>query len=279
MNPLKKAMKKAPSLKKPKPATKKGPPKRPVRPPPEVSDDEDTSFADAISFGENAEEQIEQYQQRVALGNVLEFFFTKDEIKRNKGRASAEVHFLRNYADKRNMVSVPRVTIMENGRPRSYTSPGNDCAIASAGVNVAVRPVYFLMDHRVFERQSGEEGTDQIKMFIPASSMQGLITTAIEQLADAVEVDVSDLDITRYRATITKVGTGRKSSWSISFLPREKPLTSEQKKAVAEFFQPSYKEKVRQVLAPDPRYMLSKGGRYVKPSRDAVEENEDEPPF
>lgn len=264
----------------------------------EVPDDQD----DWLATGSGVDEAVTKARQN-ARPKVREFFFVKDEMNattdsstgkaKKKGTATALVHFAVNYADLEYKVAIPRLSIKENGKYKGYTSIGGDCAIQQAtGQTASLRPVYFLIDHRSFEHE-GTEYTDMIKTWIPASTMMELLDVAIDNLAEAVQLEREDLDITLYPAKITKSGFGRKTAWSVSFIPREEQCSDDAWDRSLNFFfgQDEVKAnnpeeipadvhaaKVRKLLSPDPRYMISKGGKYTV-AETPKEDPKDEVPY
>jgi len=247
---------------------------------------------DWLSTGADVDKAVKEAKAS-SRPRVNEFFFVKGEQegvvdqhtgrKKAEGSASAYVHFAVNYADEAYKTVIPRITIKENGRYNSYTSPGPDCAIRQAtGQNPSLRPVYLLVDHRSYTSQEGKTYVDTVKTWIPAASVMDLVDLAIDNLADALSMDRDDLDITQYKAKVTKSGYKRKSVWSISFVPKEEEYSDEAWERVGMFFlgkdefdadpdldeitPDMHAQKVRKLLAPDPRYMLSKGGSYTVPN-------------
>jgi hypothetical protein len=269
---------------RPTPASAKPPPAR-VPTEDELQEAEE-DVPDYLMTGGKAETAVkESAQARGSAG--FEFFITTKEMdaakKRGENGVTVRVHFIRNYADTEEKVSVPRCTIKENGRFASYTSPGNDCALAAAGVNVSIRPVYLLVDHRSYKRQDGSVSKDQVKFWIPSPPLMAIMDAAIANLCENTGEDPKTIDIRKYEAKITKIGEGRNTAWSIDFVVRPTGLSQEAIENVKKFYGDlSYRQKLGKLLAPNPRYMLSRGGSYVKPSnvpQGGGAADGDEPPF
>ncbi len=283
-----------------KPATAKtaGPPKRQASPSTvEELDEDDSAVAptsdmpsdDMLSFGEDADQRIKNYQESAGRPRTLEFFITKKEVSAGGGKASARVHLAFNYADKKYKVSAPFVTIKTAGGFDTFPSPGEDCAIAQAGVNPSVKPIYILVDHRSYVDKEGNQRSDLVKKWIPAAGIASLMEDAIENLCENLGEDRSNIDLRNYELSITKSGTGRQTSWSLAFIVKKKAMTSDHVERIGKFFgneegeYPDYAQYVaflKKMLQPDPRYMISKGGKYVKPaSVDDSKESRGELPF
>jgi hypothetical protein len=171
-------------------------------------------------------------------------------------------------------VAVPRVTIPAGqGRFDSFTSPGADCAIAAAGVGVAICPVFVLVDHRQFSKKDGSKHTDSVKLWIPRPGISGLMKTAIETLCEDLECDADEVDLRNYELRITKTGTGRGSNWALNFFSRnEKPWQAAWNDPLMKFMgidhlptTADYRAFMAKILAPNPKYMISRGGVYHKP--------------
>jgi hypothetical protein len=94
------------------------------------------------------------------------------------------------------------------------------------------------------------------------------------------------VDITKYPAKITLTGTGTKSQWIIDFIVKPQQLSQEAINNIHKFCDGNgdagYKAKLHKILAPDPRFLISKGGTYVKPVKydtQAAADGGDEPPY
>jgi len=286
-----------------KPRKRKPAPIQPVEPKESASSAEETAADTSwMSVGSTSVESARAKSKSNSKPKVREFFFVKDEInattdpntgkKKQKGTATALVHFAVNYADDKYNCAIPRITVKEGGRFMSYTSPGTDCAIAQAtGNHASIRPVYTLVDHRSYEHD-GKEYTDMIKTWIPPATMIDLMRVAIENLCDSTGIDLEDIDITEYPAKISKSGSGRQTVWSLSFIAREDQYSDEAWDRVCGFFY-GYEEakdkeydeityeanssKIAKLLAPDPRYILSTGGKYHVAGAPDEDEKEDVP--
>jgi hypothetical protein len=248
------------------------------------------SPASYLSFGESAEKKIKEDAARVRLAH-WEFFVTRKELDRAENKTvivQATLAFPYTRTDY--AVAVPRVSIKTPNGFESYTSPPGDCAIAAAGITVMVRPLFFLIDHRTFDRKDGTKGSDQVKGWLPSSNMIGIMKGAMSQLADDVGIPFDKLDIRNHRLRITASMTGRRIAYAVSFSPKATQFNYSD--AVAKFMRTKqyptlfeYQAFVSKLLAADPRYMISRGGTYQKPvSRQPAEgESEhtggDEPPF
>lgn len=279
------------------PKRKATPPTRPQHKPEPVEDDlpDADSYteeaSDWMTTGKDADKRINDYQKQVNRPRAREFFITQKEVAAANGRASVRVHFAVNYANPIYRIAVPRITIKEGQNFNSYTSPPGDCALAAGGLRPSVRPVYLLIDHRTYSKQDGSKGGDDVRLWIPMPSVQGLVDQAIEDLCETIGEERADIDLTQYEAKITKAGTGRRSTWAISFVGKARPLPSDIQEKIGRFFKnedgslPShaqYVKHMREVLAPDPRFLLSKGAKpyvqQVTPSN-AGAADEEEPPY
>jgi len=242
-----------------------------------------------LSFGDEASKRVTEYQQHASRPRAREFFITTKEVTAGGGQATMRVHFAVNYADKRFHIAVPRVTIpgATPGTYDSFTCPGPDCAIAATGIMPSIRPVYILVDHRTYATKEGKPGGDDVKLWIPQPSILGLVDTCINDLCETLGIDRTALDLTRYEGKITKVGVGRRSAWSVSIIAKEKPLSKESLDRINKFFGAEgrqftfadYRKQMQSLLAPDPRYMISKGGSYAGKAPVAAVPGEDEPPY
>jgi hypothetical protein len=243
-----------------------------------------------MSFGDDAGKRVTEYQQHASRPRTREFFITTKEVTAGNGQATIRVHFAVNYADKRFHIAVPRVTIpsVNAGQFDSYTSPGADCAIAAAGITPSIRPVYVLVDHRQYTTKEGKPGADDVKLWIPQPSILGMVDNAINDLAEVIGCDRSKLNLIKYEAKITKIGTGRRSAWNVSFVPKEKFMAPDTLDKINKFFgaegraftYDDYRKRMTAILAPDPKYMISKGGSYVKKAAPVASgDGGDEPPY
>lgn len=246
-----------------------------------ASSDVDDSTPDYLLSGDDAKKRVQDSAQPKNF--LREFFITANEVKAGNGQAEVRVHLCANYADKKYQVAVPRCTIKDGKLFRSYTSVQGDCALAAAGVAVSVRPVFVVMDHRQFTRKDNSTGKDDIKFWIPQPSHLGLMTTAIKNLAESLGEEPENINVMDYVLKITKVGEGRRSTWAFNFIAKKMPLNPVQKAAVDKFFEKGYRQTLSKYLAPDPKYMISKGGSYVKPTEAArgghQDDGDDAPPF
>lgn len=263
-----------------------GPPKRPSTP---VSDpvtdteehdetsapvsegSDDTDPTSYLSYGSDADKKIEA-DANSPKNSFWEFFITKDELKKSKNVCAVDVTFAFNYADPQYAIAVPRVTVREGGNFRQVTSAGNDCAVAAAGVQPSLKPAWLLIDHRTYVNKQGEKVTNRAKVWLPPGSLIGLMKSALGVLASELGCDPSSIDIRKHRCVLTKSATGKKTSWSIQFRVKEREFEYEE--VVSSFMKmdhyPSLQEYRRfmgKLLAPNPRYMISKGGKYTKPAR------------
>ena len=283
----------------PLPKRRKAPPQRSQEPPREVYEDTSAPDADEIvnsasdwmTTGEDADKRINDYQKEVSKPRAREFFITTKEVNDAQGRATVRAHFALNYADPDYRIAVPRITIKEGGNFNSYTSPPGDCALAAGGQRPSVRPVYLLIDHRTYTTRDGKEGGDDVRLWIPMPSVQGLVDQAIDDLCETLGKERDTLNLTEYEAKITKAGTGRRSTWAVSFIARSKPLPMAVQEKIGKFFRnesgklptmSQYKTHMREVLAPDPRYLLSRGAKpYVEAQVpvDAGKAGDEEPPY
>lgn len=259
--------------------------------PPAADDPPELAGAESyMSFGDDAGKRVTEYQQHASRPRTREFFITTKEVTAGNGQATIRVHFAVNYADKRFHIAVPRVTIpsVHAGQFDSFTSPGADCAIAAAGITPSIRPVYVLVDHRQYVTKEGKPGADDVKLWIPQPSILGLVDNAINDLAEVVGCERSKLNLLKYEAKITKVGTGRRSAWNVSIVPKEKSMAPDTLDKINKFFgaegraftYDDYRKRMTAILAPDPKYMISKGGTYVKKATGPTPMPEDgEPPY
>lgn len=258
-------------------------PRRPKRPPqappkkPQVDDlpaDEDVldSADDWMTTGTDADKRINDYQKEASRPRAREFFITQAEVTKAGGRCTVRVHCAFNYANADFRVAIPRITVKEGARFNSYTSKAGDCALAAGGLRPSIRPVFVLIDHRTYEKQDGSAGGDDVRLWIPMPSVQGLMDSAIDDLAETLGEDRDDIDLTQYEAKITKAGTGRRSTWAISFIAKPRPLSSDIQEKIKKFcgveHTPTlrdYRKKLAELLAPEPRFLLSQGAKpYVE---------------
>jgi hypothetical protein len=243
---------------------------------------DDTADESFLSFGKQAHDRVKSSAEHRAFHP--EFFITAAETeaaaKRGEPGASVRVHFAVNYTDDENYICVPRVTVKENGKFRSYTSSGTDCAIAAAGIPVSNRPCYLVVDHRQFKRKDGSISQDEVKLWMPPPATAGIMQNAMVNLAENLGIEIPDLDVTRYEAKITKVGTGRQTTWAIDFIARERPMAQSALDKIDKFLEGGYRQTMARILAPSPKYMISKGGRFTKPAdydREREQTSEDAP--
>lgn len=246
----------------PKPATKRKDPD----PEPVVDEEDDTGY---LAFGEKADEQIAQYREQVNTPFVREFFISSKEIAASDNDSvTVRTHLLFDYTIKAWNSSAPFISLMNGNRPELCLAPPSDCALQAGGLTPSIRPIYCLMDHRKFKTKAGATGSDQVKLWIPASTITGILSTAVLDLKENLDMDEEDpIDISRYELKITKNGTGRKSTWALSFTAREKPLTDEQIEAVCKFFGtedypdvPTVRKYLGKIFKPNPKYLLSRNG-------------------
>lgn len=270
------------------------PPRRPLpRPSPSAAERErepapaNPTTPSFMTFGGQAKAQA---RASAEPSFVPEFFITKAEVAAAKAKGepgvTVRVHFMRNYAKEAENIVVPRVSVMEAGNWKSYTSAGDDCAIVQAGVRPQMKPVYVLADHRmILDKQTNQKVCDRIRLFIAPSIFVGLMDSAVKNLAENLGVDPSTIDITKYEARLTKIGEGRSSSWSLDFAVQPKALSQTALNNYAKTFKDGYIETLTKWLAPSDRYLISKGGRYIKPARNANDaaqgggDGGDEPPY
>jgi hypothetical protein len=269
------------------------PPTQPPREPPPQDDDQQEGAADGspdesyLSFGGQAKEHVKTYQEANAFRGYREFFITKTEMQKAKEKneqgVTARVHFIRNYANPKETVAVPRCTIMLNGRPTSFTSAGNDCALAAAGVPVSMRPVYLLIDHRQYKKQDNTVACDDLKLFIPPPAVMGIMENAVKNLAENLGVDPSQVDITKHEAKLTKVASGRSTTWAIDFVIAPKALSKTATDNIAKAFgELGYQKTLLKWMAPNPKYRISKGGTYRLPPKQGSahgSEDDESPPY
>lgn len=253
-------------------------PRPPQPPPPEQPEQpedaapaDDTPDESYLAFGQQAQERIKVGQEANAPRGYREFFVTKAEVAaaKTKGEVpTVRVHFVRNYAKLEENVSVPCCTIMVQGRPTRYTSAGDDCALAAAGVPVSIRPAYLLIDHRVYTKQDQTKGTDDLKLWIPPPNIMGIMQNAIKNLAENLGVDQSQVDITKHEAKLSKIGEGRSTTWAIDFVIQPRALSKTAVENITKAFgTDGVRKTLAKWLAPNPRYRISKGGTYVMPPR------------
>lgn len=259
------------------------PPRRPMPPPrpaapPAATQEPDTQADDVpveegfLNFGTQAQQAVHNSQEANQFRGYREFFITKGEVedaaKRGEAGCTVRAHFVRNYANANENVSVGRCSIsVGQNRSESYTSAGSDCALAAAGVPVSVRPVYVLVDHRVYQKKDGTKGTDDVKLWIPPPNILSVMENAIKNLCENTGIDRLAIDITKYEAKITKIGVGTKTTWAIDFMVKPVPLSKAAQDSIAKTLEKGYKATMAKWLAPNPKYMISRGGTYVRPPK------------
>ena len=295
-------------------STKKPLRKAPVEPKYEDPVDEDeglgVSSDDFLLTGDKAESYARQQAAQRAR-EVREFFITKKELAASPtGNVEVRTHLCINYAetsssgDFYNIVATPSVVIPAgSGRFNTFTSPENgDCAFRAAGLNPYLKPLFVIMDHRSVKSKDGKKTyKDNVRAWRPGTGQIGQMRQAIRNLAENLGFDPDDsstydqIDVRDHICKITKLGAGKRSTWSIDFLVAKTPLTEEQKKNIARWFglevdkgqttvtRKIYMDKMRQILAPDDRYLISKGGKYIPPNNNASSSYEqdttEEPPY
>ena len=289
--------------------------KAPVEPQVDEKDYEEESFEDSISSedflmtGDQAETYAKQ-QAAERAREVREFFITKKELAASPtGNVEVRTHLCINYAevsdsgDFHNIVATPCVTIPAGGgRFKTFTSPENgDCAFRAAGLQPYLKPLFIIMDHRPFKSKDGKKTyKDNIRAWRPGTGQIGQMRQAIRNLAENLGLDPDDpdtfrsLDVRDHVCKITKLGAGKRSTWSIDFLVAKTPLTKEQKEGIAKWFgldvekgqvkvtRKIYMDKMRRILAPDDKYLISKGGTYTPPNSNHASsstEEVEEPPY
>lgn len=292
----------------PRPRSRRAPPRQPNLAPesedaPEPYEaDDDTPFEDAswLMSDSQAEKRVKEQEERQA-NRVREFYVSSRDVQESaNGSVEVRTHTVVNLAKREgdnyiNVISAPRVQIPEGKGFRIYTSPDNgDCAFREAGMNPGIRPCFLILDHRKYITRDGRRFQDDIKQFNPAGKCIAMMKAAIRDLCENLDVDPDDpeavnknVDTRDHVLKITKLGTGKGSGWSLSFVTKKAPLTEEHTKKIKNFFgtddMPSRKEylaKMRKILAPDPKYLISRGGKYVKPTTDKnAGGSDDEVPF
>lgn len=279
---------------------RRAPSKKPApepRGPDEAEDPDDIADAEDFMMGDGQAAKRIQEQEEARANRVREFYVRKADVDASPtGNVECRVHCLVNYAERDgenyiNIVSAPRVQIPQERGFRIFTSPDNgDCAFREAGLNPGIRPCFIIQDHRQFKARDGRTFQDDIKQFNPPGKCIAMMKAAIRDLCENLDVDPDDpdevneyVDVRDHVLKITKLGSGRGSGWSFSFVVKPCPPTEEQLKRIANFFgkpeddpYPDRKEyiaKMKKILSPDPKYLLSKGGKYVKPTRPATDPN------
>lgn len=243
-----------------------------------------------LNYGNAAKQAVKTSQEANAYRGYREFFITKKDMAaaQQKGEAgvTVRVHFIRNYANPNENVSVPRVTIKTQQGFDSFTSPADDCALAAAGCNVSIRPVYLLIDHRTYAKKDNTTGTDDLKLFIPPPNFMGIMENAIKNLAENLGVDPSAVDVTKHEAKLSKISSGRSTTWAIDFVIQPKGLSKIAVDNIAKAFgTDGYRKTLAKWLAPNPKYMISRGGRYTLPPKNpqqpgqAADHANEEPPY
>lgn len=292
--------------------TAKAPMRPQVRQPePDDSDDDDLGVsADDFLMTGNQAETYAKNQQAERAREVKEFFITKKEIAASpNGNVEVRSRLCINYAevsasgDFHNIIATPCVTIpVGGGRFKTYTSPENgDCAFRAAGLTPYLKPLFVLMDHRSFKSKEGKVYKDNVRAWRPGTGQIGQMRQAIRNLAENLGLNPDDpesykrVDVRDHVCKVTKLSAGKRSSWSIDFLVAKTPLTTQQKEYIAKWFgldpekdgttvtRKTYMGKMRSILAPDERYLISKGGKYVPTNSNAsaavVDSQEEEPPY
>ena len=267
-----------PSLPPRKAVPPRQPPAQPTGP-----EEVDSSAADDgspdesyLNYGASAKQAVKNSQEANAFRGYREFFITKKDMaaaaQKGEQGVTVRVHFIRNYANPQENVSVPRCTIKTANSFDSYTSPGADCALAAAGVPVSIRPVYLLIDHRTYAKKDNTTGCDDLKLFIPPPNFMGIMENAIKNLAENLGVDPSAVDITRHEAKLSKIASGRNTTWAVDFVIQPKALSKVAVDNIAKGFgTDGYKKTLAKWLAPNPKYMISRGGHYTAPPRQAAQ--------
>jgi hypothetical protein len=265
------------------------PPPRPAAPPAAETSAADDGSPDEsyLAFGEKAKTAVKISQEANAYRGYREFYITKKEISaaqaKGENGVTVRVHFLRNYANPAENVSVPRCTIKSHDGFDSFTSPGDDCALAAAGVPVSIRPVYVLIDHRTYLRRDNTTGSDDLKLFIPPPNFMGVMENAIKNLAENLGVAPGQVDVTKYEAKVTKISQGRSTTWAVDFVLQPKGLSKVAMENIAKAFdKEGYRKVLAKWLAPNPRYMISRGGKYTMPPKAAsvpAESENEAPPY
>jgi hypothetical protein len=141
-----------------------------------------------------------------------------------------------------------------------------------------------LIDHRSYSRKDGTVSTDEVKLWVPAPTMLGIMQNAIRNLAENLQCEPSAVDITKYEAKISKMGEGRSTTWAINFSLAPRALSKVAVDAIAKTFgERGYKQTMMMWLAPNPKFLISRGGSYVMPrkgqSAGPTPASDDEPPF
>lgn len=233
------------------------------------AEEADTSY---LSTGSDAKKRVKDYQEHVSRPRARELFITQAEIEAGEGSCTVPAHFCVNYADEQWAVSAPFITLREGTKFNRYLSPGNgDCALQAGGLQPSIRPVYLVIDHRKYKKQDGTMGGDDVRLWVPPAGTIGLLESAVNMLRDNLGVS-GPLDITNYELRITKSGKGRKTTWAVAFLAREKPMAGPWRAAINKFILgeklakerkftlEDYRRFLAKLLAPDPRWLLSKNG-------------------
>lgn len=267
------------------------PPAQPTEPEevdPSAADDgsPDESY---LNYGASAKQAVKNSQEANAFRGYREFFITKKDMaaaaQKGEQGVTVRVHFIRNYANPLENVSVPRVTLKTQTGFDSFTSPSADCALAAAGCPVSIRPVYLLIDHRVYQKKDNTTGSDDLKLFIPPPNFMGIMENGIKNLAENLGVDPAAVDITKHEAKLSKIASGRNTTWAVDFVIQPKALSKVAVDNIAKGFgTDGYKKTLAKWLAPNPKYMISRGGHYVMPPKQpqqgsVAQHGDDAPPY
>lgn len=259
----------------------------PVRPPapstasspePGVEDQEPSNEqvsdpgSDFLFTGSAAKARVAQSAE--GFSGAREFFITTKELEAARAKTgtasvTVNIHFCKDVSKPEHYICVPRVGAKEGPNFRSYTAAGggSDCAICAAtGKQPSMCPVFVILDHRTFKRQDGSVGGNEVKLWIPRPAMAGIFTQAVKTLAENLGCTPDQVDVTQHVAQITKVGTGRSSTMTINFLVKRNPMSNADVNTFNKVFKDGYMETLRKWLAPNPRYMISKGGTYIAPA-------------
>lgn len=218
-----------------------------------------------------------------------EFYITTKETLAAKAATgnpavTVHAHFYKDYSKAANFISVPRVTIKQGDKFKSFTSAGagSDCAIVAAtGKQPRSCPVFVLIDHRKYTRQDGTQVSDSVKLWIPSPNLLSVLNQAVQDLAANLGCGVDQVDITQHEARITKSGSGTSTVWGISFLVARKTIAPEVRAKADKMFNDAggYMALLSKWLAPADRYTISKGGVYAVPPVYSAAGGGDEPPY
>ena len=230
-------------------------------------DDSEEGEASFLSYGKDAAKRVTDYQKHASRPRAREFFITKKEIEAANGNCTVRVHFVVDYSKKEWQVAAPFVTLKVGQHYDQFVCAGADCALVAGGKHEVVKPVYYVVDHRSYETKDGKKGSDDIKQWTPPAAVKGLIENAIAELAEDEELSIENIDLRNYEARITKSGTGRGSSWGVSFARKSRPMAKDIVDKIGKFFgckgTPSlqeYRTHLGKLLQPDPKWMLSRNG-------------------